>query len=433
MRSSCTDFEFVHFPEGVLKKRFLGDKDRISGSTRTSSIPTLSNNSQTSISTADESITSFSSYRPPDWSMEMDSSPFPPVRSTSLRRPQTTAAASRQAPSVVHQVNAVTSATTSTIASASILPRTLSQPQLAQSQSQRDSTTSSLARSQSLARIRPRPNATFGHAITNEEPAPPTRQRTQVYVSGHHRQSSQSTPLQRPNSDFAKHRSDTIEIHEPSTSATMRTRQSSDQTMTGRSIRSVGSSFDIELYTQMQLQEDNDSLEEEMRRSFSNPPLVDGSMDFASPPARQYPVEASSSGERLKTRSPYQIPTLTFRQPDFTFSPGRKSPAARPNIEGGRKVSYYTHPRAAPQPPLADQKGKGADKPMSWSDASGRPLSPSKSRAKLKASRVPVQSVSMQALEDDESILLPYLTEEQADILLAEDDNSITGYGTRTN
>ncbi|KAK9897122.1 hypothetical protein P389DRAFT_53501 [Cystobasidium minutum MCA 4210] len=415
--------------EGVLKKRFLGDKDRSSGSTRTSSIPTLSNNSQTSVSTGDDSLTSFSSYRPPDWSMEMDSSPFPPVRSTSLRRPQDAAAGA------AHKFSRIPVASTSATTGSRILPRALSQPQLAESsQTERESSVSGLSRSQSLAKVHPRPQTSFGHAVTCEEPAAPTRQKTQVYVSGHHRQSSQSTPLQRPLSEFLKHRRDLTGMTEPPTAATVRTRQSSDQTTTGRSVRSVGSSFDIELYTQMQLQEDNDSLEEEMRRSFSNPPTVDGTMDFASRVARPPAIKRSGAEVAKKSKSPAGIPEFTFRQPAFTFSPEAVLPAptSRPPLEsGGRKVSYYTHPRAAPLPPT-DQKEMSPEKYAARTDANGRPLSPSKSRARLKASRAPLQSLSSHTLDDeDESILLPYLTEEQADVLLAEDENTISGYGQR--
>lgn len=424
MITRCTDHG-DYYLEGVLKKRFLGD--RTSGSTRTSSIPTLSNsnNSRLSISTTD-SLTSFSSYRPPDWSMEIDSSPFPPLRSTSLpRRQQDSPVTAPEASSSVLPMHQQPST-----AGSSGLTRTKSQPQVKMNPMHTDSPDQGLRRSQSLAKVHARPRASFGHAITCEEVAPPQRQRTQVYVSNHHRQSSQSTPLQKA-PETSRLRQESVNITEPSMAATARTRQSSDNTMTGRSVRSAGSSFDIDLYTQMQLQEDNDSLEEEMRRSFSNPPAVDGAMDFVSPQPRYKNAEASSSGEKLKTRSPYPIPELTFRQPNFSFSPKLDLPAPRPQLEGGRKVSYYTHPRPAPIPP-AGLDIRSPAKTHGWVDATGRPLSPSKSRARQKAARAPLQSLSSRNLDDDEDVLLPYLTDEQANRLLDEEDNTISGYGIRS-
>lgn len=218
-------------------------------------------------------------------------------------------------------------------------------------------------------------------------------------------------------------------LTDPSTVATTRIRQSSDNTMTGRSIRSAASSFDIELYTQMQLMEDNDSLEEEMRRSFSNPPAVDGAMDFPSPSGARSPVEPSYSGERLKTRSHYQIPQLTFRQPTFDFSPNSELPSPQNHENGGRKVSFYTHPRRAPSPPLHEKQD---EKTLKYADATGRPLSPSKSKARQKGSRTPLQSLPLQNREDDEDVMLPYLSEEHAERLLNEVDHTITGYGMAT-
>lgn len=425
VRAQAANVRFQPSSEGVLKKRFLGEKDRNSGSTGTSSTPNLSNNSR--LSTSTDSLTSFSSYRPPDWSMDMDSSPFPPLRSTSLPRraaayvdsPSTSAAPQSILPK---DVRATTSG----------LSRTISQPHLPRHRPTEPAANSGIKRSQSF--VSGKSYASYGQAITCEEPAPTTRQKTQPYTGSHHRQSSQSTPLQRPPS-FAEHRKQATDIADPSTAATTRTRQSSDNTMTGRSIRSVGSSFDIELYTQMQLQEDNDSLEEEMRRSFSNPPHVDGAMDFASPTGPASPVDQSSSGQRLKTRSQYQIPELVFRQPAFSFGPELGLPSARPRTEGGRKVSYYTHPRPAPAPPSIERRQDEVDeKPSHRGDARGRPLSPSKSRAWQKGSRPPLQSLPAPVADhdDDEDVLLPYLTENQAEQILRDDDYSITGYGVAT-
>lgn len=348
--------------------------------------------------------------------MDIESSPFPPLQSTSLPRTSASSAtrASTSVPSILPR---------NLTASANGIPRTTSQPQLTGSRTPSDPAEVGLPRSHSLVKIHSRPRASFGHAITCEESAAPTRQKTQAYVSSHHRQSSLSTPLQKL-PDTGKHRRESFGMADPSTAATSRTRQSSDNTMTGRSIRSVGSSFDIELYTQMQLQENSDSLEEEMRRSFSNPLAVDGAMDFPSPTRPRSPVP--SPGEHLGTRAHYQIPELVFRQPAFDLTPELGMPSPRPHMQGGRKVSYYTHPRRAPTPPVKEECDV---KRLRYADAAGRPISPSKGRARQNGSRTPLQSLPPQNVEDDEDVLLPYLSEEHANRLLMEDDHTMTGYG----
>jgi hypothetical protein len=389
-------------------------------------------NHRLSMST-NSSITSFSSYRPPDWSMEMDSSPFPPPRSASLPKH---AARLKQTTSIAG--SAVTGPSTSALLPQNMLSRTRSQPEFPKTshRSQALASGSGLVRSRSLAQVEIVPRPSYGQAITSEQPAEASRQKTQVYTKAHHRQSSNMTPLPRPEED------DAYVLHavedKTSTSAQResRTRQMSDKSMTRRSVRSVGSSFDIDMYMQMQLQEENDSLEEEMRRSFSNPPAVDGAMDFASPPAAprsaKQSQESVEAAERIKTRSHYQIPELKFRQPAFSFSPEKALQGARPDQTSGRKVSYYTQPRPAPYPHEEVLNGPKEDAMV---DALGRPLSPSKSRARQQSSRIPFGSLPPQQNveeDDDDSVLLPYLAEGQADMLLREEEAVFSGYGTGT-
>lgn len=354
----------------------------------------------------------------------MDSSPFPPSRSTSLPKQ-----------AFANAENASASSPREVILPAELaedhrgLSRTKSQPQFDRSNNRDNATGPSVVRSHSLAKIQTQNQlqASFGQAITCEEPAPPTRQRTQAYASSHHRQSSLSTPVHHL-PQHNQHARTSVRTSRVALPAETRTRQSSDNTMTGRSIRSVGSSFDIDLYTQMQLQEDNDSLEEEMRRSYSNPLAVDGAMDFPSPAKPPSIAHYPSSLERKVVKPYNHIPELTFRQPTFELTSDLGLPALRPHTGEGRKFSDYTHPRPAPEPPLAASHRDV--KASRYADAAGRPLSPSKSRAKQNASRMPLQALPLQNMEDEDDVLLPYLSEEHAERILREDASVLTGYGT---
>lgn len=198
--------------------------------------------------------------------------------------------------------------------------------------------------------------------------------------------------------------------------------------MTGRAIRSVGSSFDIDLYTQMQLQDDNDSLEDEMRRSYSNPLPVDGAMDLPSPSGPATQARFVPPQERDVVRATNYIPELTFRQPTFEITSDLGLPAPRPLAGEGRKVSHYTHPRPAHVPPPTSNVDVKASR---YTDATGRPLSPSKSRIRQNALRAPLQNLPPRPTEEeDDDILLPYLSEEHAERILREDASVLTGYGT---
>jgi len=188
----------------------------------------------------------------------------------------------------------------------------------------------------------------------------------------------------------------------------------------GQSIRSAGSSFDVDIYAQMQLKEDDDELEEETRRSLSNPPRIDGMMDLPSPTfSLSFLNPLQPQARKVSTSKIPRSDSLNALQQDAEVV----APPA--NRQALRKVSDFTHPRRAPAPPLENYTGKH--------DILGRPVSPAKAKARQRAER---SRNNIPSLDEDDEILLrgAGLTNEEANRLLQEDEGDgsvLVGYGRR--
>lgn len=392
--------------EQVLKKRFIGKTKDYRGSASTAGSSTVrdlrSEHSRTSNS-PDTSLTSFSSYRPPDWSVELDNAPIPPRPQISMavsRHGQQNSTSSLPIPETIHRYSFGKPAPTSRVLShPASTPKKPNQPRV------------------HLARNGIRPQAAIGHALTTDEFSSVAESRLSA-------------------SKYAFPRLQPLAVS-PSSSAiaegtgSVRERKISDRSAaTMDSVRTKGSSFDIDIYGQMQLREDGDDFEDEMRRSLSNPPCVDGTMDMPAP-ARireqiERPIEINFA---TYTQEQPPVPVVVAHTNFVTES----QPARRKTSQG-----FYRNPRPAPIPPLGasylrkrhTSNGNSLLKPNSMSsellDKSSSPQKP-----RQRAGRV--LPGSAQYAQENIDILCQdvHMTEEEADELLRDDDSLLVAYGSQ--
>lgn len=456
--------------EAALKKRFRNNRphDRTSDSTATSSLPSSATgtswrgNPDLSASTS-SSITSFSSYRPPDWSMsaELDKAPLPPPRPPRPGHSHLHGNSVSSLPVASHgaSVDERNAAKASKSLSQAILPSdrevhawTMQQHQLKESRKLQQTPARHL---HLLSKDHPRPQAAFGHAITTDETAPAAgRKRALPY--GHHRQTSSITSLATVTSG---HSCAPPPLPTPVSHGKQRggkTSDGSNKTSVGadQSIRSLASSFDIDIYTQMHLHGEGaddadlpelslDEIEAERRRSLSDPPRLDGTMDLPSPtlsvrfpsftsflgPSNEYRGGISEGKTIFAAAAASTLSADELAPPrlfDPYLPPTRSTSLA--NSASQRKTSdgMYTRPRPAPAPPLATSSAtfRGRNE-----DALGRPISPAK---KSRSPRKLVKAHRRGADEEDETLFRDiHLDEKEARELLDEEDSFLVGYGAR--
>lgn len=317
-------------------------------------------------------------------------------------------------------------------------PRTLSQPQMqatpVHKTHRRTESAGTAARQHSLlAKSHIRPQIGFGHALTTEDTQQATREPSKRYALPR----TSWTPHQAASTrtSFGGIRG----LPEPSTCATVRTRKTSGgstETAT-KSLRSAGSSFDIDIYGQMQLggsvrpelliedTEMDHGLEEAMRRSLDEPLDTDGAMDLASPP----PFERTARQVLNLPKRPQatRIPTLRFSNTPLVgiseFAKTSTGPDGLPDVETlrpgplqSRKVSDYKYPRPAPPPPVPM---KGAGNQLS---------SPAR---QSKRSRQSHSSRTMQADDDELLAQVNTITEDDASFVLEGEESFLAGFGQR--
>ena len=381
--------------ETVLRKRFTGQSATYNKSHSSSAIRRRSSESNMSLSTSNSSLTSFSSYRPPDWNDLVDNAPMPPVRLSTVE------AGARLGDLFTCDVEE--SLQFAVDGKAGVL---------AQSRIPRPHTvTAPLGINDAVRRPIMRTTQVFGHALTSDEPASLTSRQPVSAMSK--LQATHRTSLYLPASRLP--------------SANLGDRKLSKQSSLGdNSMRTKGSSFDVEAYTQMVPCDGTDELEEETRRSHERPPSLGGNMDVPaqpiSPLRKQDSVRSSmhvDSGDESTV-----FPSSRF----MSFA----------NSSGQTSTTNNRSPRPKPLPPLGAsyirQRRPAATlaevAKTNVADMLGRPISPSKSR--LRASRVYIQpeNTSMLGRKDDLEDL--EISDAQADVLLAEVENGmLVGMGQR--
>lgn len=306
--------------------------------------------------------------------------------------------------------------------------RTLSQPSVQSTPMQRAhrrTNSAGTAGRQNSLLVRPhiRPQLGFGHALTSEETQQAGKVPSKPYAlprtswTPHHAAQSRSS--------FGAIRG----LPQPSTCGTVRTRKisnNSDET-TVKSTRSAGSSFDIDIYGQMQIGGsiqpeivvDNMEVDAELavskKRSFEEPVDTSGTMDLLPPePLRSIRHVASMPKRPQVTR----IPTLRFSNTPLVevseFAKTSTEPsgllglqATRPGALQARKVSDYKYPRAAPLPPGGGAHSNG------------------------KRSREPHSSRTLGADDEEMIAQAEELDEEEVSLVLEGEESFLAGFGQR--
>ena len=286
-----------------------------------------------------------------------------------------------------------------------------------------------------LSKEHQRPQAAFGHALTSEEPQRWSRTKAQAY--GHHRQHNHplasSTMAMSPISNCS---GDEL----PQSSALSERIPHSSGMLTGQSKRSAGSSFDVEVYAQMQLKEDEQELEteiqEELRRNLPNPhtfmerALAAFDTTLPNAAAMKPSIQKKVSTSKIP-RSDSLNAIRDMAAVDYaTSATTTKCSAGGDRERRNTSDSLYTHPRPAPMPPCP-QSANISPHYKSNKDSLGRPISPSKTRARMRAGRLIPPLASQVEMEDDALLCGARLTEEEAMRLLQDDESILVAYGSR--
>ena len=482
--------------EGVLRRRLQGSSStagRDSASTAaSSSLRSRKTGKDSGLDSSSSSITSFSSYRPPDWSMDLATScdrdaaisadpgtdaVLPPPRTSSLGvRPAaregqwTPIQAGTWLPTHGHSAS-TSSLPVSVQRPVASLPssikqsRTLSHSQAASFSSQIVHTPSHQTNARSsgggsrrsitqpghvslLSKPHARPSAAFGHALSTDAPPIPAQQACRLpakrYAVPHgHRATGSSSSTPAPASTQAMR-----DLPEPpSTGLTQRTRKTSNESDAslpaadnerGASVRSAGSSFDIDMYMYAQMQLHAGPVSRSVDIS-AQPGDAQGSTaaSVSIVSDASFDIEAEMEQERLELSPPEEQvrggttrPMLGRRIPTLRFSNTPLLPLlkeANMSSEGDAEQGRET--RSAPlQTRAANQSSPGEGKPVP-TRSKRAPDSSSSVRIWGDLSR----SLGKRRRSNEENVEVGQLeiTEEDADMLLDGEESFLAAYGER--